>query len=260
MIKNSLSYGNNFLKGLLLDLELGRPDTSRFEELKGQIVGGLDLRASDGSAIQIELDHVHFSQTTLLQEKLDCRDFVILSPQGYPWGAYRGPIEVQLDIASELVRKNVEGTGIPTLGICGGHQFLAMIFGAEVDFIDPAFAGAVTQFYPQEALAERGVVTLQTLRPDRIYAGLPQHPSTFDVVESHTEEVKNIPHPFVNLATSALSEIQLITIPGAIVYGMAFHPERGWGEGAKADQKALAGKTLLQNFFTLVHLRNSVNS
>ncbi len=151
----------------------------------------------------------------------------------------------------------VQLQGLPVLAICGGHQFLAASFGARVDFIDPAFEGRTLYEYPPEAIAERGLVYLETLASDRIFEGVVVHPGNFAVLESHTEEVKNAPHPFANLARSATSEIQLITIPDALVYGMAFHPERGWTQAYGPDSQAAAGKQLLGNFFRLVHVNKS---
>ncbi len=252
MNENSARNSVRLLKGLLLDLEFGAADSTRFGELKDQIRENPGLSAPDGSAISIELDHLHFTQSTLLAEKFDLYDFIILSPQGTPWRAYKGPFRKALDRASELLVNAINESGIAVLGICGGHQFLAMSFGAEVDFIDRELVGRETESYPAEALAERGVIPLEILRPDRIFEGLALSLLTFDVVESHTEEVKNVPTAFVNLARSALSEIQLMTMPNGVVYGMAFHPERGWGKGARADQNAPAGQILLSNFFRLL--------
>lgn len=260
MTGTSNRCGRVFLNGLLIDLELRPPDTSRLLELKTQICDNLDLYASEGSAISIGLDHVHFSRIDFLSEKFNSYDFLLLSPQGTPWRSYAGIARDQLDAVSELLAKAIDTYSMPVLGICGGHQFLALSFGAEVDFIDPAFVGSQILSYPADALAERDITRLETLATDRIFEGLPAFPTTFDVVQSHTEEVKNIPPRFVNLARSALSEIQLITIPGAPVYGMAFHPERGWDKNAGHDQKAPAGRTLLRNFFRLAHVSSCIES
>lgn len=256
MTQDSRIRDCDFLHGLLIDLESSQPDSSRLSELKTRICDNLGLRASQGSVISIRLDHMHFSRTEFLSDNINSYDFLLLSPQGTPWRSYSGVARALLDRVSELLVRTIDVDSMPVLGICGGHQFLAMSFGGRVDFIDPGFTGSILQSYPLQAKAERGVTPLETLRPDRIFQGLLEHPSTFEVVESHTEEVKNIPHPFVNLARSALSEIQLITIPDALVYGMAFHPERGWDENTGPDKKMTAGRSLLRNFFRLVHYSN----
>lgn len=241
------------LHGLLIDLESGMPDSSRFKELKVAICGKLGLRAPDNSSVAIILDHVHFSHTDFISNNIRKYDFMILSPQGSPWRSYTGASRIQLDRLGIVVVDAIMNSGFPALAICGGHQFLALSFGAEVDFIDEALAGQTLQVYPFEAVAERGLTTLETLRDDVIFEGILSHPSTFDVMESHTEEVKNTPHPFVNLARSALSEIQFITIPDTPVYGMAFHPERGWEHGSLTNSVVSPGKLLLGNFFGLVY-------
>ena len=260
MTDDSNRYGCVFLDGLLIDLELAPSDASRLLELKTQICENLELRAPDGSAISIRLDHQHFSRTDFLSDNFLSYDFILLSPQGTPWRSYTGIAGTQLDSLSQLLVRAINTCSIPTLGICGGHQFLALSFGAEVDFIDPALAGSHILSYPANALAERGITPVETMAHDRIFEGLPAFPATFDVVQSHTEEVKNIPHRFVNLARSVLSEIQLITIPGAPVYGMAFHPERGWDKNSGHDQKAPAGRILLRNFFRLAHVSSCIES
>ncbi len=242
------------LNGLLVDLEFGKPDNSRFEELRTNLCEKLTLRVAHDPVITIRLEHLHFSQFDQIRNNMKTRDFILLSPQGTPWRSYRGVLRQQLDIFGKLLVETVRSADIPVLGICGGHQFLAMSFGADIDFIDSQFVGSSPETYPVHARAERGLTVLNTLRDDSIFGGVAKHPSTFEVMESHTEEVKNTPYPFVNLARSAISEIQLITIPGTIVYGMAFHPERGWSENISGESDATAGEKLLRNFFNLVYL------
>lgn len=242
------------LNGLLVDLEFGKPDGSRFEELRTNLCEKLTLRALHHPVASIRLEHLHFSQLDQIRRMMMSRDFILLSPQGAPWRSYRGVSRQQLDIFGKLLVEAVSREDIPVLGICGGHQFLAMSFGADTDFIDRQFMGSSPETYPAQARAERGLTVLETLRDDRIFGGVARHPSTFEVMESHTEEVKNTPYPFVNLARSAISEIQLITIPDRIVYGMAFHPERGWRQNISDESDATAGEKLLRNFFNLVYL------
>ncbi|MDD3473487.1 MAG: gamma-glutamyl-gamma-aminobutyrate hydrolase family protein [Syntrophaceae bacterium] len=241
------------LRGLLIDLELGPPDTSRFQELKTNICEKLDLRASDGTVLSIALEHQHFSEIDRVERHLKEYHFIILSPQGTPWRSYTGGSGAQLEVFRGFLVKTIRDSGVPVLGICGGHQFLAMSFGARVDFIDPCLIGKSPEKYPESALAERGMTTLHVLREDPIFSGMAHHSGKFQVIESHTEEVKNTPHGFVNLARSDLSEIQLITIPDSTVYGMAFHPERGWDHIVENGVGSPAGKVLLCNFFELVY-------
>jgi GMP synthase (glutamine-hydrolysing) len=179
-------------------------------------------------------------------------DFFVLSPQGTPWYRYRGDSRVRLDVLKADLRELILRRKKPVLGVCGGHQFLALAFGGSVDFIDPQFQGKYPEHYPLEAEAERGMVRLETLMDDPILKGVASFPGSFYVMESHYEEVKLVPGPFVNLARSGRSEAQLIRIPGLTVYGTAFHPERGWSGSDGASSGLLSGRTLLANFLTMV--------
>jgi GMP synthase (glutamine-hydrolysing) len=178
-------------------------------------------------------------------------DFVILSPQGTPWHKYDGEAGLQLQSAKELVKDVVLQGKMPVLGICGGHQFLALAFGGWVDFIDPKFMGSRPDRYPKDAASERGEVVVQILQGDRIFSGLAEKCDRFSVMESHYEEVKIVPEPFVNLAKSAICEAQLMRIPKKPVYGVAFHPERCPDQGTAAGTGLCGGRQILANFLKM---------
>jgi len=240
------------LYGVLVDLELGEADPSRYGELQDALERRLSAEVASLSHLRVVLDYVHFSNLESAFFDTHHVDFVILSPQGTPWHRYYHEAAPQMAAVKGLLKEVIFNRNMPVLGVCGGHQFLAMTFGSSVDFMDTRFAGSTPDVYPKEALAERGSVHLETLADDPIFDGVVSHPGTFLVMESHREEVKSVPSPFVNLARSRLSEIQLLRIPGRIVYGTAFHPERGWytPDGALVD--AAAGKQILTNFLRMV--------
>src|SRR3972149_3267133 len=73
----------------------------------------------------------------------------------------------------------------PILGICAGHQFMAMHLGGEAR--------------PAE-LPEFGKTRLVVERTDMLFDGLPQ---TFEVWENHNDEVTALPKGFVTPARSA---------------------------------------------------------
>jgi GMP synthase (glutamine-hydrolysing) len=248
--------GKTQLNGLLVDLELESPDPTRHSELRDTLTRRLVAEAPSVSNIRLNLSYVHFSHLT--SEFFDSTrvHFVILSPQRTPWRMYRGEWLSKLESAEQVVRELILKRNMPALGICGGHQFLALTFGGGVDFIDPSLAGSAPDRYPADALAERGPVWLQVLKDDPIFEGVARRSDKFKAIENHYEEVKVVPEPFINLARSELSEAQLIRIPGRLVYGMAFHPERGWDGELEAASKE--GKQILANFFRMVARDNGI--
>jgi GMP synthase-like glutamine amidotransferase len=249
--------GERQLNGLLVDLDLESPDPNRHSELRDAITRRLTAEDPSLRNIKLSLSYVHFSD--LNSDFLDSTrvHFVILSPQRTPWRMYRGEWLSKLESAEQILKELILKRNMPVLGICGGHQFLALTFGGAVDFIDPGLVGSATERYPVNALAERGPVWLQVLEDDPIFEGVARRRDKFQAIESHYEEVKMVPAPFINLARSELSDAQLIRIPGRLVYGMAFHPERGWdGEQETASKE---GKQILANFFRMIARENGIH-
>ncbi len=239
------------MRGLLVDLELNGPDPSRYTRLRSVLTNEPNRAAPIPKNTNVTLDYTHFGEFE--GGELDDRayDFVVLSPQGTPWHRYRGPAADRLTELGNALKRAVQRGRPAILGICGGHQFLALAFGGTVDFIDPAYAGTFPERYPKEALSERGVTTLRILAADPIFEGVSFSPGMFRAVESHYEEVKTVPAPFVNLARSEMSPIQVIRIPGRIVYGFAFHPERCLSEEDCPGATVPEGGRLLANFLAM---------
>lgn len=113
--------------------------------------------------------------------------------------------------------------GVPILGICGGHQALAIAHGGEV-----AKVGHLV----------KGFRTVELEDKDSLLAGLP---SKIRVMQSHYEEVKRLPPRFVRIATSKDTKNEAMKHEERPVYGVQFHPER-WNEDNQA------GKQILENF------------
>jgi len=112
---------------------------------------------------------------------------------------------------------------VPVLGICGGHQALAIAYGGEV-----AKSGRHIE----------GFRTVELEDKDHLLAGLT---AKIRVMQSHYEEVKRLPPKFVRIAKSKDTKIEAMKHEEKLVYGVQFHPER-WNEENQA------GKRILENF------------
>ncbi len=242
------------MSGLIIDLERKLPDATRHAELRISLINVAPLDECSGKPILTDIEYIHFTEIDLLPRLYECYDFLILSPQGSPWNSYRDSFRQALDDTASVLRALVLDRNIPTLGICGGHQFLASAFGGELGFIDDSLTDFFGATYPANCQAERGAVTLTTLSHDPIFEGVTSHPGEFSAMQNHIEEIKLIPPGFINLACSRLSQFQLIRLPGKIVYGLAFHPERGWRlDGNEEDSLAPDGKRILLNFLKMAY-------
>ncbi len=123
---------------------------------------------------------------------------------------------------------------VPILGICGGHQALAIAHGGEV-----AKAGHLV----------KGFRTVQLEDKNGLLAGLP---SKIRVMQSHYEEVKRLPPRFVRIATSKDTKNEAMKHEERPLYGVQFHPER-WNEDHQA------GKQILENFVEAIAKRSPPN-
>jgi len=127
-------------------------------------------------------------------------------------------------------QKAIEGTRLltlPVLGICGGHQLLAMAHGENI--ID--MGRALRDYYEVEILVD-----------DPLFEGLERR---IMIRESHQEMVEHLPKGFLLLAKSRDTPIEAMKHERGIVYGVQFHPERH-------DEAHPAGGVILGNFAKLV--------
>ena len=158
-----------------------------------------------------------------LPQRVRAREFshVVISPgPGTPereedFGASRRVIEAAAD------------ADIPLLGVCLGHQGLAMLAGA-----------AVTRA-PEP---RHGFVSTVTHSGEGIFAGIPQD---FEVVRYHSLHVDEVP----GIAVHARSEdgvIQALKVDGLNHWGVQFHPESVLTQhGAAIMRNFLGGWRLL---------------
>ncbi|CAA7601041.1 Glutamine amidotransferase type 1 domain protein [Acididesulfobacillus acetoxydans] len=118
---------------------------------------------------------------------------------------------------------------VPFLGICGGHQHLALAYGGSVRRC----------YYGNE---EKGFTSVGVIKQSRLTDGLPEE---FPVFQYHNCEIAELPPGFEVLMQSQKCRIQAVKLKGKEVYGVQFHPER-------FDAEHSAGRTILANFFRLL--------
>ena len=154
---------------------------------------------------------------------------IILSGQSHPWDDY--PTD-SLTGVIEVIKQAEQ----PTLGVCGGHQQIALAYGASVDLMGRLGPG---EGY-QGAKRERGYFPIAT-NGTGIFKELP---TTFDVWHSHFDEVKELPQGFVATASNETCPIQAMEHTERPVYGVQFHPEL-------FDDAHPHGRRIIENFLAL---------
>jgi GMP synthase (glutamine-hydrolysing) len=101
----------------------------------------------------------------------------------------------------------LDRAGFPVLGICAGHQFIAIHFGGETR---------------EAERPEFGKTTLVIDRSDELFRTLPD---SFSVWQSHNDEVSSLTKDFEILAHSENCMIQALKYLKKPIYGVQFHPE-----------------------------------
>jgi len=131
---------------------------------------------------------------------------------------------------------------MPTLAFCGGHQLIALAFGATCDAIRKLEPGEEEiADWAKGYFAEVGYLPLTLLKPDPLFDGFGNQATFF---ESHYWEIKELPHEFELLASSQAVINQVIKLRQFPVYGTQFHPEVN-------DAEHPDGFRLMQNFFQI---------
>jgi GMP synthase (glutamine-hydrolysing) len=151
---------------------------------------------------------------------------IILSGQSHPWEKYSP--ESLAGVFSVIREANH-----PILGVCGGHQQMALAFGAPVALMGrlgpgEGYAGAKR---------ERGFFSVQT-NTRGIFRNLPRE---ITVWHSHFDEVKSLPKGFVATAANEVCPIQAMEHQDRPLFGVQFHPEL-------FDDAHPDGRRVLENF------------
>jgi GMP synthase (glutamine-hydrolysing) len=154
---------------------------------------------------------------------------IILSGQSHPWDQYpAGSLDGVYDV--------IHNASQPVLGVCGGHQQIAIAYGARVDVMKRLGPG---EGY-ENCLRERGFFEINT-DGNGIFDGLPQNTVVW---HSHVDEVKELPGDFKCTASNETCAIQAMKHKTRAVFGVQFHPEL-------FDDEHPHGRQIVENFLAL---------
>lgn len=196
----------------------------------GQGASPREIRAVLGRLISgLEILTEPFHSVSLERVRSLRPSHIILSGQSHPWDQYSPE---SLAGVFDVIKHASQ----PILGVCGGHQQIAIAHGAEV--------GLMGRLEPGEgyngAKRERGFLAVENTG-EGLFKGLP---SEVTVWHNHCDEVKELPDGFRATASNATCKIQAMQEKGRRVYGVQFHPEL-------FDEAHPEGRQIVENFLKL---------
>jgi GMP synthase (glutamine-hydrolysing) len=198
--------------------------------INGQGDSPRELRAVLGRLIPgVEILSEPFHSVSLERVRSLKPSHIILSGQSHPWDNYTPE---SLAGVFDVIKQAAQ----PVLGVCGGHQQIALAYGAEVGLMERLEPG---EGY-QGAKRERGFFPIENTG-EGLFKGLP---SPVTVWHSHCDEVKQLPDGFRCTASNATCAIQAMQQKGRRVYGVQFHPEL-------FDEVHPEGRKIVENFLSL---------
>jgi GMP synthase (glutamine-hydrolysing) len=121
----------------------------------------------------------------------------------------------------------LDRASVPILGICVGHQFMAIHFGGDVQKASRPEFGRITLEVDEAA--------------SPIFKGVPR---TFNAWASHNDEVQRLPEGFSLVAHSSSCQVEAMAHMKRPLFGLQFHPEVEHTEH---------GESIFQNFVSLCH-------
>lgn len=173
-----------------------------------------------------------FHQVSLQRIAALSPSHIILSGQSHPWEMYTPESLAGLyDVIRNAPR--------PILGVCGGHQQMALAFGAPVGLMERLTTG---EGY-EGAKRERGFIPVETqieTAANELFQDLPR---TVSVWHSHYDEVKELPPGFHRTAFNATCAIQAMQHDSKPLFGVQFHPEL-------FDDEHPQGRCIVENFLS----------
>ena len=179
--------------------------------IDGQGASPREVRAVLGRLIpELEILIEPFHQVSLERVRSLGPSHIILSGQSHPWDMYTP--ESLAGVFSVIKQASQ-----PILGVCGGHQQIALALGAKV--------GLMERLEPGEgyngAKRERGFLPVKNTG-EGLFKDLP---SDITVWHNHCDEVKEVPEGFRVTASNETCQIQAMQQKGRRVFGVQFHPE-----------------------------------
>lgn len=171
----------------------------------------------EGQVISLDSFSNSFIQSNSDFEPISVRSFEKVIISGAPI------LLSQIENPSHYIEqaKAIIALDIPILGICFGHQIVGMAYGTKV------FMGA----------EDRMDQNIQQVVSDPIFEGLSP---VFSMREDHCEYIQ-LPEEFILLASSEITQNEVMKHASKTIYGCQFHPEVS-GE---------IGQTFIQNFLEL---------
>ena len=206
------------------------PDFTRVREERAQI---------SGEAAGVPCEPVLYRQVSSALAKEKRVSAIVISGNTTDW--------IDYDFATfQPLFDLIHSGDVAVIGLCGGHQLLALMDGGTCDAIRPLAPGEADMgnFAPGW-FKEVGFLPVQVIQPDPLFDGLGASISLF---ESHYWEIKQVPQGYDVLASSRDVRVQVIRHRELPVYGTQFHPEVNYGGNTN-------GFRLLQNFFRFTGVR-----
>jgi GMP synthase (glutamine-hydrolysing) len=171
----------------------------------------------------------HYKDVTLERVRVLGPSHIILSGQSHPWSIYTPEsLAGVFDVIHEAKQ--------PILGICGGHQQIAISYGSTLGIMKRVAPG---EGY-EGAVKVRGFYDVETNGED-IFAEMPRRLSVW---QSHYEEVKELPENFELMASSETCRIEAMRHVSRPLFSVQFHPEL-------FDEEHPQGQNILENFLEL---------